>query len=101
MLRRKHSYLRIVPTAGNDLAVADMLRRDISDVKANTCYLKQKTLPPQIILLILQPDDSLKQLHSLVQHEDIVPPKKTINTRYSQNLVMINSISELLKFGMM
>ena len=73
MLLTKFSNLRIVHTAGTKLPVADMLSRDFSSINSASSQLKNKTLPPHIQFAQLNPNNTLEEIHYLVQHEDVLP----------------------------
>ena len=68
--------LQLVHTAGTTLTVADMLSRDFSQITNKRFQLQPKTLPSLIDLNQLKPNNSLKQIHYLVRHEDILPTQK-------------------------
>ena len=56
----KCSNLRNIHRAGKNLAVADMQSRTFPTIKANTCHLKHKALPPHIEVTHLPFDNSLE-----------------------------------------
>ena len=76
MLLTNFSNLRIIHTAGANLAVADMLSRDFSSINSTSCQLQPKTLPPPIEFAQLTPNNTLTEIHSLVQREEILPNQK-------------------------
>ena len=76
MLLTKFSNLCIVHTAGTNLAVADMLSRDFSSINSASSQLKHKTLPPHIQFAQINPNNTLEEIHYLVQHEEVLPTQK-------------------------
>ena len=63
MLLTKFSNLRIIHTAGTNLAVADMLSRDFSSINCTSCQLQHETLPPYIeFVQLTQTTLSLKSI---------------------------------------
>ena len=76
MIFTRFPNLRIIHTAGTNLAVADILSRDFSSINSQEVQIKHKTLPPQIEFARMQPDNTIKQTHYLVQHEDVLPTQK-------------------------
>ena len=76
MLLTKFSNLRIVHTAGTNLPVADMLSRDFSSINSASSQLKHKTLPPHIQFAQINPNNTLEEIHYLVQHEEVLPTQK-------------------------
>ena len=53
-----------------------MLSRDFSSINTNSCQLQHKTLPPYIELAHITPNNTLTEIHYLVQHEEILPTQK-------------------------
>ena len=76
MLLTKFSNLQNVHTAGTTLTVADMLSREFTQVTNKICQLQHKTLPPHIDFTEFKPNNSLKQIQYLVEHEDVLPTQK-------------------------
>ena len=66
------SKLKIIHTPGQNLSVSDMLSRSFTKVELQLNQLKHKQLPPQIDFTILQ-NDTLKSVHYLIKHEEILP----------------------------
>ena len=71
----KFSKLRIIHTPGKNLSVADMLSRSFTKAELQLNQLKHKHLPPQIDFALLQ-DNTLKPVHYLIKHEEILPHQK-------------------------
>ena len=71
----KFSKLKIIHTPGKNLSVADMLSRSFTKAELQINQLKHKQLPPQIDCAILQ-NDTLKPVHYLIKHEEILPHQK-------------------------
>ena len=71
----KFSKLKIIHTAGKILTVADMLSRSFTKAELQLNQLKHKQLPPQIDFALLQ-DNTLKPVHYLIKHEEILPHQK-------------------------
>ena len=71
----KFSKLKIIHTPGKNLSVADMLSRSFTKAELQLNQLKHKHLPPQIDFALLQ-DNTLKPVHYLIRHEEIVPYQK-------------------------
>ena len=71
----KFSKLKIIHTPGKNLSVADMLSRSFTKAELQIKQLKHKQLPPQIDFTILQ-NDTLKLVHYLIKHEEILPHHK-------------------------
>ena len=69
------SKLKIIHTPGKNLSVADMLSRSFTKAELQLNQLKHKKLPPQIDFALLQ-DGTLKPLHYLIKHEEILPHQK-------------------------
>ena len=70
----KVSKLKIIHTPGKNLSVADMLSRSFTKTELQLNQLKHK-LPPQIDFALLQ-DNTLKPVHYLIKHEEILPHQK-------------------------
>ena len=71
----KFSKLKIIPLPGKNLSVADMLSRSFTKAELQLNQLKHKQLPPQIDFALLQ-DNTLKPVHYLIKHEEILPHQK-------------------------
>ena len=71
----KFSKLKIIHTPGKNLSVADMLSRSFTKAELQLNKLKHKQLPPQIDFALLQ-DNTLKPVHYLIKHEEILPHQK-------------------------
>ena len=71
----KFSKLKIIHTPGKNLSVADMLSRSFTKAELQLNQLKHKHLPPQIDFAFLQ-DNTLKPVHYLIKHEEILPHQK-------------------------
>ena len=68
----KFSKLKIIHTPGKNLSVADMLGRSFTKDELQLNQLKHKPLPPQIDFALLQ-NGTLKPVHYLIKHEEILP----------------------------
>ena len=71
----KFSKLKIFYTPGKNLSVADMLSRSLTKAELQLNQLKHKQLSPQIDFALLQ-NGTLKPVHYLIKHEEIVPHQK-------------------------
>ena len=71
----KFSKLKIILTPGKNLSVADMLSCSFTNAELQLNQLKHKQLPPQIDFALLQ-DGTLKPVHYLIKHEEILPHQK-------------------------
>ena len=71
----KFSKLKIFHTPGKKLSVADMLSRSFTKAELQLNQLKHKQLPPQFDFALLQ-DNTLKLVHCLIKHEEILPHQK-------------------------
>ena len=72
----KFSKLKIIHTPGKNLSVADMLSRSFTKkAESQLNQLKHKHLPPQIDFALLQ-NGTLKPVHYLIKHEEILPHQK-------------------------
>ena len=71
----KFSKLKIIHTPGKNLSIADMLSRSFTKAESQINQLKHKQLPPRIDFAILQ-NDTLKPVHYLIKHEEILPHQK-------------------------
>ena len=71
----KFSKLKIIHTPGKNLSVADMLSRSFTKAELQLNQLKHKQFPPQIDFALLQ-DGTLKPVHYLIKHEEILPHQK-------------------------
>ena len=69
------SKLKIIHTHGKILSVANMLSRSFTKAELQINQLKHKQLPPQVVVAILQ-DNTLKPVHYLIKHEEILPHQK-------------------------
>ena len=74
----KFSKLKIIHTPGKNLSVADMLSRSFTKAELQLNQLKHKQLPPQIDFALLQ-DNTLKPVHYLIKHEEILPHLKHVS----------------------
>ena len=50
-----------------------MLSRDLSPITNEMWQLQHKTIPPYFEFVQLKPINSLKQIHYLVEHGDVIP----------------------------
>ena len=71
----KVSKLKKIHTPGKTLSVADMLSRSFTKAELQLNQLKHKQLPPQIDFALLQ-NGTLKPVHYLIKHEEILPHQK-------------------------
>ena len=71
----KFSKLKIIHTPGKNLSVSDMLSRSFTEAELKLNQLQHKQLPPQIDLALLQ-NGTLKPVHYLIKHEEILPHQK-------------------------
>ena len=71
----KFSKLKIIHTPGKNLSVADMLSRSFTKAVLQLNQLKHKQLSPQIDSALLQ-NGTLKPVHYLIKHEEILPHQK-------------------------
>ena len=71
----KFSKLKTIHTPGKNLSVADMLSRSFTKAELQLNQLKHKQLPPQIDFALLL-DNTLKPVHYLIKHEEILPHQK-------------------------
>ena len=71
----KFSKLERIHTPGKNLSVADMLSRSFTKAELQLNQLKHKQLPPQIDFALLQ-NGTLKPVHYLIKHEEILPHQK-------------------------
>ena len=71
----KFSKLKIIHTPGKNLSVADMLSRSFTKAELQINQLKHKQLPPQIDFALLQ-NGTLRHVHYLIKHEEILPHQK-------------------------
>ena len=76
MLLTKFSNRQIIHTGGTILTVADMLSQDFLHFTTKVCHLQHNTLPPHIEFIQLKSNNSLKQIHYLVEPEDVLPTQK-------------------------
>ena len=67
--------IRIIHTPGKNLSVADMLSRSFTKAELQLNQLKHKQLPPLIDFALLQ-NGTLKHVHYLIKHEEILPHQK-------------------------
>ena len=74
-LSPRFSKLKIIHTPGKNLSVADMLSRSFTKAELQLNQLKHKQNPPQIDFALLQ-DNTLKPVHYLIKHEEILPHQK-------------------------
>ena len=75
MQLNKFSKLKIIHTPGKNFSVADMLSRFFTKAELQPNQLKHKQLPPQIDFAPLQ-NDTLKLVHYLIKHDEILPHQK-------------------------
>ena len=71
----KFSKLKIIHTPGKNFSAADMLSRSFTKAELQLNQIKHKQVPPQINFAILQ-NDTLKPVHYLIKHEEILPHQK-------------------------
>ena len=71
----KFSKLEIIHTPGKNFSVADMLSRSFTKAELQLNQLKHKQLPSQIDFAIFQ-NGTLKPVHYLIKHEEILPHQK-------------------------
>ena len=71
----KFSKLKIFHTPGKNLSVADMLSRSSTKAELQLNQLKHKQLPPPIDFALLR-NGTLKPVHYLIKHEEILPHQK-------------------------
>ena len=71
----KFSKLKIIPTPGKNLSVADMLSRSFTKAELQLNQVKHKQLPPQIDFALLQ-NGTLKPVRYLIKLEEILPHQK-------------------------
>ena len=71
----KFSKLKIIHIPGKNLSVADMLSSSFTKAELQLNQLKPKQLSPQIDFALLQ-DNTLKPVHYLIKHEEILPHQK-------------------------
>ena len=67
--------LKIIHTPGKNLSVADMISRSFTKAELQLNQIKHKQLPPQIDFALLQ-NVTLKPVHYLFKHEEILPHQK-------------------------
>ena len=85
----KFSKLKIIRTPGKNLYVADMLSRSSTKDEHQINQLKHKQHPPQVDFAILQ-DSTLKPVHHLIKHEEVLPHQKMTLIQFLLILVQIN-----------
>ena len=71
----KFSKLKIIHTPGKNLSVSDMLSRSFTEAELKLNQRQHKQLPPQIDLALLQ-NGTLKPVHYLIKHKEILPHQK-------------------------
>ena len=71
----KFSKLKVIHTPGKNFSVADMLGRSFTKAEFQPNHLKHKHIPPQIDFALLQ-NGTLKPVHYLMKHEEILPHQK-------------------------
>ena len=71
----KFSKLKIIHTPGKNFSVADMLSRSSTKAELQLNQLKHKQLQQQIDFTLLQ-NGTLKPVHYLIKHEEILPHQK-------------------------
>ena len=88
----KVSKLKIIHTPRKNLSVADMLSRSFTKAELQLNKLKHKQLPSHINFALLQ-NGTLKPVHYLIKHEEILPHQKhgshTILADYGTDQVFI------------
>ena len=72
-----------------------MLSRSFTKAELQLNQIKHKQLPPQIDFALLQ-DNTLKPVHYLIKHEEILPHQKKILTQFSLIMVQTNSLIVLM-----
>ena len=80
--------LKIIPTPGKNLSVADMLSRSFTKAERQLNQLKHKQLPPKIDFAILT-DSTLKLVHCLIKHEEVLPQQKKTLIQFLLIMVQI------------
>ena len=75
MQSTKFSKLKIFHTPGKNLSVADMLSGSSTTAELQLNQLKHKQLSSQIDFALLQ-NGTLKPVHYLIKHEEILPHQK-------------------------
>ena len=68
------SKLKIIHIPGKNLSVAEMLSRSFTVAELQINQLKHEQLPPQNDFAVLQ-DSTLKPVHYLIKHEEVLPHK--------------------------
>ena len=71
----KFSKLKTIHTPGKSVSVADMLSRSFTKAELQINQVKHKQLPQQIDFAKLQ-NDTLKPVHYLIKHEEILSHQK-------------------------
>ena len=71
----RFSKHKIIHTPGKNLSVADILSRSFPKDELQLNQLKHKQLSPQIDFALLQ-NGTLKPVHYLIKHEEILPHQK-------------------------
>ena len=71
----KFSIHKFIHTLWKNLSVADMLSHSSTKTELQPNQHKHKQLPPQVDFVILQ-DHTLKHVHYLIKHEEILPHQK-------------------------
>ena len=71
----KFSRLKLIHTPGKNLSVADMSIRSFTKAEKQLNQLKHQQLPKQIDSALLQ-NGTLKPVHYLIKHEEILPHQK-------------------------
>ena len=71
----KFSKLKIIHSPGKNLSVADMLSSSFTKIELQLNQLKHKQLPAQIDFALIQ-NGTLKPVHYLIKHEEILPHQK-------------------------
>ena len=71
----KFSKLEIIHTPGKNLSVVEMSSRSFTKAELQLNQLKHKQLPPQSDFALLQ-NGTLKPVHYLIKHEEILPHQK-------------------------
>ena len=91
----KFSKLKIIHTPGKNLSVADLLSRSFTKEELKVNQLKHKHLPPQIYFTFLH-NNTLKHVHYLIKHEEVLPHQKNDSHPILADYGQINFHYELM-----
>ena len=80
---------KVFHTHCKNLSVIDMLNCSFTKSELQKKPLKHKQLPPQIDFAKLQ-DNTLKPVHYLIKHEEVLPHRKHESYQYSLIMVQIS-----------